>query len=201
MTHDIKIVCAIKANRNISLERGVWKKLSLFSKAVPETKYVNHYIDEEKYKIAEYKPKLNGIPRLKMLVSRIYNEKAKEWKTPFHLVSTNKKDSPSIIIRQYNLRWIIEVYHRDIKQNLGFATSFLQKREAIVSHAIFVAIAYLILQLFMFYRGMKMTIGECIAYIQDKEMYDFIQEIIEVEDKEERIALFRGVFIRETAQV
>ena len=136
-----------------------------------------------------------------MLVSRIYNEKTKEWKLPFHLVSTNKKDTPSAIIRQYNLRWIIEVYHRDIKQNLGFASSFLQKKEAIVSHAIFTAIAYAVLQLFMFYRGMKMTIGECVAYIQDKEMNDFIQEIIEVEDKEERMAMFREVFIRKTAQV
>lgn len=197
ITHNIKVVCAIKANRKISLERGVWQKLSSFTVEIPDNEFVNHYIDEEKYKIAQYKPKLNGVPRVKLLVSRAYNEKTKTWKSPFLLVSTNKKDSPSTIIRQYNLRWIIEVYHRDIKQNLGFASSFLQKREAIVSHAIFVAIAYAVLQLFMFYRDMKMTIGEIIAYIQDKEMNDFIQEIVEVEDKEERMAMFREVFIRE----
>lgn len=70
ITHDIKVVCTIKTNRNISFGKGEWQKLSSFTKGVPEKKYGNFYIDEEKYKIAEFKPKLNGIPKLKMLVSR-----------------------------------------------------------------------------------------------------------------------------------
>lgn len=201
ITHEIKVVCAIKANRKISLERGKWQKLSLFSKNITKEKYVNYYIDEQKYKIAQFKPKLNGVPKLKMLVSKLYNEKEKRWINPFHLISTDKSDSPSQIIRQYNLRWIIEVYHRDIKQNLGFASSFLQKRNAIVSHAIFVAIAYAVLQLFMFYRGMEMTLGQSIAYVQDKEMDDLVLEIVEVEDKQERIKKFYEIFKRKTAQV
>lgn len=46
-----------------------------------------------------------------------------------------------------------------------------------------------------------MTIGECCAYIQNKETDDFIREIIEIEDKKERISMFEMVFIRKTAKV
>lgn len=201
ITHGIKVVCSIKANRKISLEWGRWQKLSAFSKEIRKNEYSSHYIDEVKYRIAQYKPKLNGIPKVNMLVSCVYDEESKKWNSPFHLVSTNKKDTPAQIIRQYSMRWLIEVYHRDIKQNLGFASSFLQKREAIVSHAIFVAIAYASLQLYMFHRGMRMTIGQCCAHIQDKEMDNFIREIVEIEDKETRINFFEEVFIRKTAQV
>jgi hypothetical protein len=201
ITHGIKVICGIKSNRNISLDRGEWQNLSVFTEDIQEDELKNYFIDEITYRIAAFKVKLNGIPFVKMLVSHEYNEKTKRWNKPFHLISTNKKDNVAEIIRQYRFRWLIEVYHRDIKQNLGFANSFLQRREAIVRHAIFVAIAYAILQLFMFYRGMHMTIGECCAYIQDKEMDDFIREIIEIEDREARINLFEEVFIRKTAQV
>lgn len=201
ITKNVKVVCGIKTNRNISLERSKWNKLSLFSKNVSEKKLKNYYIDEIKYKIADYKVKLNGVPFVKMLVSHEYNEKNKTWNKPFHLISTNKNDTPVKIIRQYNLRWLIETYHRDIKQNLGFASAYLQKGEGIVRHSIFVTLAYAILQLFMFYRDMNQTIGECCAYIQDKEMDNFIREIVEIEDKETRVNYFEEVFIRETAKV
>lgn len=201
MTKGVKVVCGIKTNRNISLERGEWQKLSSFSKSVPEKELENYYIDDVKYRIANYKVKLNGIPNVRMLVSHEYNEKNKAWNKAFHLISTDLNDTPVKIIRQYGLRWTIETYHRDIKQNLGFASAYLQKGEGIVRHSIFVALAYAILKLFMFYRGMNLTIGECCTYIQDKEMNDFIREIIEIEDKEARINFFEEVFIRETAQV
>ncbi|MFH1645246.1 MAG: transposase [Candidatus Omnitrophota bacterium] len=197
----IKVVCGIKTNRNISLKRGEWKKLSSFSKSVPKKKLENYWIDEIKYKIADYKVKLNGIPMVKMLVSHEYNEKNEKFNKAFHLISTDRNDNPCLIIRQYRIRWSIEVFHRDIKQNLGFAGYYLQKGEGIVRHSIFVTLAYAVLKLFMFFRGLKMTIGECCAYVQDKEMDEFIREIIEIEDKETRIKMFEEVFIRETAQV
>jgi hypothetical protein len=201
LTKGVKVVCGIKANRKISLEKGEWEKLSLFSRNIPEKKLKNYYIDEIKYKIANYKVKLNGVPPVEMLVSYEFNEKNKAWNAPFYLISTDLHDTPIGIIRQYNLRWLIETYHRDIKQNLGFASAYLQKGEGIVRHSIFVSLAYTILKLFMFHRGMKMTIGECCSYIQDKEMDNFIREIVEIEDRETRINFFEEVFIRETAQV
>ena len=105
------------------------------------------------------------------------------------------------IIRRYRIRWFIETYHRDIKQNLGFAKVFLRKKEGIVRHSILASMAYAVLKLFMFFRGLSMTIGECCTYIQNKEMDGFIREMIEVEDRETRINLFEDLFIRRTAKV
>jgi hypothetical protein len=201
MTKGIRVVCGIKCNRRISLKRGEWLSLSGFSKEIPEKDLALYFIDEVKYKIAEYKTKLNGIPCIKMLASYEWNEKHKKYNNIFYLISTNKKDTAAQILRRYRIRWFIETYHRDIKQNLGFAKLFLRRKEGIVRHAIFASIAYAALKLFMFLRGLTMTIGECCAHIQDREMDDFIREIIEIEDKETRIKIFEEVFIRETAKV
>lgn len=67
--------------------------------------------------------------------------------------------------------------------------------------AIFSTIAYAILKLFMLCRSLVMTIGECVAYIQDREMDNFIREIVGIEDKSERMTVFEEVFIRKTAKV
>ncbi len=197
----IKVICGIKTNRKISQEKGVWESLSTFSKNVSEEELENHFIDEIKYKIGVYKVKLNGVLKVKMLISHEWNEKKKKWNNPFHLISTNVHDTTVQIIRQYRIRWFIETYHRDIKQNLGFAQVQMRKKEGIVCHAIFVSLAYAILKLFMFLRGVTMTIGECCAHIQDKGMDDFIREIIEIEEKEQRINFFQEVFISRTAKV
>lgn len=201
ITKKVKVVCAIKRNRSISFTKGEWQELSTFSKTTESEKLENYYIDEIKYKTGEYKVKLSGIPTITMIISYEWNEDKKCWKEPFHLISTNARDTPVQIIRQYRIRWFIETYHRDIKQNLGFATAFMHKKEGIVRHAIFVAIAYAILKLFMFLRGITKTIGECCAYTQDQGMDEFIRQIVEIEDKETRIKYFEEVFIRETAKV
>jgi hypothetical protein len=198
-TKGIKVVCAIKTNRSISPKRGEWMQLSAFT--VPKKQFHFHFIDDVKYNIAEKITKLKGLPPVKMLISYEWDEGKKKWKKPFHLISTNLKDTPIGIIRQYSIRWVIETYHWDIKQNMGFAAAFVRKKQAIVRHSIFSSLAYAILKLFMFARGLDMTIGECISYIQGTEMDDFVQEIVEVEDKDERMQLFEEVFKRETAEV
>lgn len=201
ITKKVKVICAIKTNRVISLETGQWQELSTFSKNVAQDNLENYFIDEKKYKIGAYKAKLNGVPYVKMLVSCQWNEKEETWNDPFHLISTNAQDTPVQIIRQYRIRWFIETYHRDIKQNLGFAKVFLRQKEGIVRHAIFVTIAYAILKLFMFLRNMTITIGECCTHIQNKGMNEFIREIVEIEDKQTKINTFENVFIKETAKL
>ena len=199
MTRDIRVVCAIKTNRKIALEHGKWQKLAQFSKKIPKRDIEDYLIDEKQYKIATYEVKLNGVPFVKMLASK--QREGKKYKKIRYFISTRLGDTTAEIIRYYETRWVIETYHWDMKQNLGFAKLFLRKKEGIVRHAIFCTIAYAVLKLFMLLTGMKMTIGECIVYVQNKEMDDFIQEIMEVEDKQERIELFRNVFKRETAEV
>ena len=201
MTKGIKVVCAIKANRTISIEKGKRKLLSDFLKTISTRKMENYFIDEKKYKILSLIAKLSGIPHVKLIICKEWDEEKKKWGGFVYFISTNKQDTPVQIIRHYKIRWSIETYHFDIKQNLGFVKAFFRKKEGIVRHAIFSTIAYAILKLFMLCRGLVMTIGECCTYIQDKGMDNFIREIVEIEDKSERIAHFEEVFIRKTAKV
>lgn len=201
ITQKVKVVCAIKANRIFSMEKGKWKLLSDFLKTLSTRKMENFFIDEKKYKILSLVAKLNGIPHVKIIISKEWNEEKKRWGDFFNLISTDAQDTPVQIIRHYKIRWSIETYHFDIKQNLGFAKAFFRKKEGIVRHAIFSTIAYAILKLFMLCRGLVMTIGECCGYIQDKGMDDFIREIVEIENTSERINYFEKVFIRKSAKV
>lgn len=201
ITKGVKVVCAIKTNRSISQEKGKWQNLAEFSNSIDPATFENYFIDEQEYQLKTFNLKLKGVSTVKLMISRSWEPTKKGWGPNFHLISTNIHDTPVQIIRQYSIRWCIETYHRDIKQNLGFAKAHLRKAEGIVRHAIFVSLAYAILRLFMFYRRMDMTIGECCAYIQDKGMDDFVREIVEIEDRETRIDYFEEVFIRRTAKV
>lgn len=201
LTKGVKVVCGIKANRNVSFEKGEWQNLSAFSKVLKLNELENYWIDEAKYKVGEYNAKLKGIPMVKLIASHKYNEKEKEWNNTRYFISTCVADTLVQVIRTYSIRWFIETYHHDLKQNLGFAKVFVRKREGIVRHAIFSSLAYALLKLFMFARGMVMTIGECITYIQDKAMEGFVRELIEVENKQQRIQIFEEVFISKTAKV
>lgn len=201
MTQKVKVVCAIKSNRTISMEKGKWELLSDFLKTLSTRNMENFFIDEKKYKITSIIAKLNGIPHVKIIISKEWNENDKKWGDFFYLISTDAQDTPVQIIRHYKIRWSIETYHFDIKQNLGFAKAFFRKKEGIVRHAIFSTIAYAILKLFMYCRGLVMTIGECCGHIQDKGMDDFVLEIVEIENRSERMEYFERVFIRKSAKV
>lgn len=193
----IRIICGIKTNRKIKLRyKQKYRKLSQFSIENPPKK--DFIIDENYYKIQEYNLHLNKFPRVKMLISQEYNHE--NWSNHFHLISSIQSDSIIDIIRTYNLRWIIETFHRDIKQNLGFNKCFLRKKTSIVRHSILVSIAYIILKMFMLSQGMRMTIGECIEYITNREFNEFMQKVIEIEDKMERIERYSKIFKKEIAQ-
>jgi hypothetical protein len=194
----IRIICGIKTNRKIKLKfKQKYRKLSKFSLENPPNN--NFIIDEKEYKIQEYNLHLNKFPNVKMLISQEYINK--DWSEHFHLISSIQSDSIIDIIRKYNFRWKIETFHRDIKQNLGFNKCFLRKKTSIVRHSILVSIAYIILKLFMIQNKMQMTIGECIEYITNKEFNEFMKEIIEIEDKNQRIEKYSQLFKKEIAQV
>lgn len=201
MTKGVRVACMIKTNRRISLRQGVWFSLAEFSKSIARKKHLIVQHEQSKYKVASYEAKLNGIPFVRLLVTREWNEKKKRWSKATHLISTRVQDSPEEIMRIYSIRWCIEVYHRDIKQNLGFAAAYVRKKEGIVGHAICVALAYAVLKLFMHARGLSMSIGECCSYVRDETMNDFLKEIISIDDKQTRLKAFEEAFIKKSRQL
>lgn len=201
MTKGIRVSCIIKTNRRISLKNGEWESLDKFSKKVSRKKSPIVYFNDKKYKVFNCEAKLNGVPFIKLVVTREWDEKKKRWGKSNHLISTFLQDSVEDVMSIYSIRWCIEVYHRDIKQNLGFASAFLRKKEGIVGHTILVALAYAALRLFMHVRGISMSIGECCLQMYDKATNDFLREIILIDDKKRRIKMFEELFINKNKQV
>ncbi len=200
MTQNVRVVCGIKMNRVISFESGVWINLSEFSSQLNIKRLIKYEIDSKNYRVYSSELKLNGIPKIKMIISHEYSRKQKSW-NKIHLISTNTENTALEIICTYRIRWHIETYHRDIKQNLGFAKAFLRKKEGIVRHAVFVSLAYAMLKLFMFLKGLKMSIGECCAYLQNTSTYNFLREIVEIDDKQTRLSVFEEAFKRKINKV
>lgn len=197
---DARVICAVKTNRKIMLEKeNKWRSLSFISKRIRSQKLTKIFIGENTYEAWSSIVKLNNLPSIKLIISE--ERKRKKVIGKAHLISTNQEDTVEEIIRAYKIRWCIETYHRDIKQNLGFAKVFFRRREGIVRHAILASMTYAVLGLFMYRKGISMTIGECCEYLRDKSNYNLVKEIVEIEDKPTRLNRFEEVFISESRKL
>lgn len=196
-----RVVCSIKSNRNIKFNRTrKWRKLSFVTQRINPTGYPVYEIENKKYNVASFDVCLKKLRLLKLIISHEWDDKKEVW-NKIHLISTNLRDGPEEIIRTYKIRWCIETYHRDIKQNFGFAEVYLRRRESIVRYTIFVSMAYAIIQLFMYRKGINKTIGECCNYLADKSATNLLIEIIKIEDRPSRLEKFAEVFISKSRQL
>mgnify|MGYP001562469179 CR=1 FL=1 len=190
-----RVICAIKTNRKLKIgKKRKWSSLSFISERIRSQKLKTNIIDEKVYEIWDSVVTLNHLPSVKLIISEQKDEND-NLAGKAHIISTNIKDNPGEIIRTYKHRWKIEVYHRDIKQNLGFATVFFARREGIIRHAILASITYAVLSLFMYRKNISMTIGECCAYLKEKATASLVRDIVEIENKPERLERFEEVFI------
>lgn len=190
-----RVVCTIKSNRIIKIGKSNrWKSLSFISERIRSQKLTRYCLDNKNYEVWSSVVALHHLPSVKLIISEQKDEDD-NLAGKVHLISTCIFDSAEEIIRTYKQRWKIEVYHRDIKQNLGFATVFFTRREGIIRHAILASITYAVLSLFMYRKNISMTIGECCAYLKDKATRSLVKEIVEIEDKPLRLEKFEEVFI------
>ena len=191
----IRVICAIKTNRKIRYFKARnYKSLSLISQQTKFQKLHEYKVEDKIYDIWSKNVYLNKLPLMRLVISHERID-GKLSDRVIHLISTDLKDTDEKILQTYKIRWRIETYHRDIKQNLGFAKAFFRKKEGIVRHAIFVAIAYAVMSLFMYTKGMVMTIGTCCEYLRDKANTCLIAEIIAIEDSATRLNRFEELFI------
>ena len=191
----VRVICAIKTNRKLKLgKKRKWRSLSFISERMRSQKLDKIIIENKCYEAYSSIITLNHLPSVKLIISE-QKDKEDNLAGKAHLISTNIKDTPEEIIRTYKHRWKIEVYHRDIKQNLGFATVFFARREGIIRHAILASITYAVLSLFMYRKNISMTIGECCAYLKEKSTISLVKEIVVIESKPKRLERFEEVFI------
>ena len=188
-----RVICCIKTNRKLKIGNS-WKyrKLSFISGRIFSQKLKKCKVENKLYEVWSSSVSLHKLPFVRLIISRDVSKKDSK---NFHLISTNINDSPEEIISTYKLRWKIETFHRDMKQNLGFASAFFRRESGIVRHSVFVILAFAVLSLIMFRRGETMTIGACCEYLKNKSDYNLVKEIVVIEDKPTRLNRFEEVFI------
>lgn len=191
----MRVICGIKSNRVIKIfKQRKWRSLSKFSQAVRLQKLQECKIENRTYDVRSEKARINKMPLMRLIISRERVD-GKLQEHSVNLISTNTKDTAEEVLKTYKIRWHIETYHRDIKQNLGFAKVFFVNKEAIVRHSILVNIAYATLSLFMYMTGKSMTLGTCCEYLQNKTEHNLVKEIITIEDAPTRVHRFEEAFI------
>lgn len=195
----IDLIGAIKSNRKIWIKNN-WVKLNKFRKRLTTDDFKNHIIDDETYRVYELITKLNKGGLVKILLVQQWIAKDKKWSRTFFLISTNTNRTLTDIIRTYTTRWSIETFHRDAKQNLGLGDYHMQSKRSITRHLMLVTFAYAILQLWMFWKKLKWTIGEAVRYLQGKNFDDLIITIVDENDPIKRREIAQR-YLSKNAQV
>ena len=199
----LTLIGNIKSNRLIQFEGEAWIKLSAYYKSISRKRkeFTTLIINDATYKIHSKIMKLKKVGKVKLVISRQWLENKKKWSRPFYIICTDVKKSDVCVLREYTKRWSIETFHKDIKQNLGLEAYQMRLKKGITRHIILVTLAYAVLKLMMFFKKVSWTIGECIKCIQDKEFDDLVIEIINIEDKQERINMAKEMLLNENAKV
>ena len=199
----VRLIGNIKSNRLIQFEDGEWTKLSKYYKSISRKKkaFETIIVNDLTYKIHSKIVKLKKGGNVNLIISRQWLEDRKKWSRPFYIICTDVSKSDIYVLREYTKRWSIETFHKDIKQNLGLEAYQMRLKKGITRHLILVTLAYAILKLMMFFKKVSWTIGECIKYVQDKEFDDLVIEVVNIDDKNERIKMAKEMLLNENAKV
>jgi SRSO17 transposase len=91
----------------------------------------------------------------------------------FKFLATNDLSIDGVrLVQIRKLRWKIEEFHRDAKQNLGMADCMLRKYDGVVIHLLLVLLAYSVLKrlLASALKGVADTVGEACRYLKRQAM-------------------------------
>jgi hypothetical protein len=170
LTHNKHFFTMLKSNRNLTIAlqkrrvedwgRTIYPKL--FSVIEHHSK---HYAVHSKI---GYLPKVG---KVKVVFIKEYNPITQLSGDIHYLCSSNLELSELEILHVYSKRWEIEVFHRNIKQNLGFEKSMLRKEKGVRRHLFFSKVAYLALTLSS---RKEVSIGQS----QNLLKKDFVSEIV-----------------------
>ena len=126
-------VAALKRNRYVFLNRV---KISVSLLAKGRMVYKRVRVSKKKYfRIASSIVWLPQVGQVKLFISRRESDYR-------FFVANNLEMTESEMVRIYTQRFWIEVFHKDIKQHLGFGKMFMRSWEGVQTHWTILAIAY-----------------------------------------------------------
>lgn len=199
----LTLIGNVKSNRVIQFGENGWIKLSKYYKSISRKRkeFQTFIIDDKTYKVHSKIVKLKKAGEVKLIISRQWLDDKKKWSRPFYIICTDIGKSDICVLMEYTKRWSIETFHKDIKQCLGLEAYQMRLKKGITRHLILVTLAYAVLKLMMFFKKVSWTIGECIRYIQDKEFDELVLEIVNIDDKNERIRIAKEMLLNKNAKV
>lgn len=168
-------ITQIKSNRNVTINQHK-NAVRAFVKDINDWHEFEHKGD--KFRIFATSAFISKIGSVHLIFSEMYNKKSKKWGSTNYLISNQMNVDSREIIKDYLIRWGIECFHREAKQNIGFEGYFYQKNRGIEKHLFLAMLAYTFLLLKNFKNESK-TIGKL---CEDEKMqvigraFDEIQE-------------------------
>ena len=137
-------VSQAKTNRCIQVGEA-WVGLATYARSLPAEAFmrVNAEVDEKRFKwFFETTVVMRKVGVIKLVVLR---QRRNSRRFAF-LVSNTTSLSGMQVLQYYKKRWVIEVFHRDCKQHLGFGEYQIRKLDCVVIHLHLVFLAYTLLK-------------------------------------------------------
>lgn len=168
----------LKSNRKVTIGKRN-KSVKEQSKRLFPRDFKMEKINNKKYFCATREGYLKGVGKIKIVFTYPYDEFENKLSEPNYIVSNNINLSAKEILETYSLRWPIEVFNRDVKQNLGFEKSIIRKLTGIKRHFLITNIVQTIIVIKKLYENKTTTSGkmqikaksEIIKNIMLKEIY------------------------------
>jgi SRSO17 transposase len=127
-------LCAIKANRFL-IANG--KKFSARHLAKGPRKYQTIRVSKKKrFRVAKKRVYLPNVGPVLVFITKLKGGESR------FFVTNNLDMTGPEMVRLYTGRFSIELFHKDIKQHLGFTEMFMRSWDGIQTHWILLAIAY-----------------------------------------------------------
>jgi hypothetical protein len=159
-------VTQAKSNRVIKW-RGVRMNVTELAESLPAGSYRSLRVGDDVYLVRGFRVWMNGVGRVRLVVSREEDG--------FHFYVCNRLDwSVRRVVAAYRRRQSVEVYIRDVKQNLGLGEYQARRGRGAIIHWHLVYTAYTLLALLrrslVFascrLRGVLMTMGEMCRWVK-----------------------------------
>ena len=163
----------LRGNRNVYLSENSGKiHVSDFAKAISPSEFKSVDLPEswKRYTrmvetIVIIKGKRTKARKIKLVILWDGEEDSESFK----FLATNDLSASGVeVVEIYRLRWNIEEFHRDAKQNLGLADCMFRKYDGVLTHVLLVLLAYSALKrlLASTLKCVVSTIGECCRYLK-----------------------------------
>lgn len=163
----------LRGNRNVYLSENSGKiHVSDFARAISPSEFrpVNLPESWKRYsRMVETIVILKGKRTKARAIKLVILWDGKDYSESFKFLATNDLTASGVeVVEIYRLRWNIEEFHRDAKQNLGLADCMLRKYDGVLTHVLLVLLAYSALKrlLASTLKNVASTIGEGCRYLK-----------------------------------